>query len=366
MANIDDKIQEAIEYQKSGQLHKARELYNQVLQINPNHPDALHLLSGIAYQTGDNIAAEGLVTKAIELNPQFFLYHYNLGLILEALGKFDESVKAYEQALRCLKLDYAEAWFKLGNAMKDRGWIDVAINHYQKALSIKGDYVDAYHCLGMVLVVKGQHKIAVENYQKALSIKPDSVQVLLNLGIALGQMGEFESAIDSFRKALRICPDCVKAYYRLATIKQFTKYDDDIKSMEELLDKSDTTANDKILLNFALGKAFEDVKQFDKSFKYLSEGNSKTRDTYQYSILDDEELFNRLVSVFDTKFFNQRVDYGISENVPIFIVGMPRSGTSLVEQILSSHGQVHGAGERTDLRQSLFETNTKLTIHTFP
>ncbi len=331
MASDTDTIQFAIKYQQAGQFQKAEYICHQILRDNPHHIDALHLLSLMAIQMGNYTVAAEMINKAIASDPQNPISYSNLGVILSTLGNQEDAVKAYQQALR-LRPDYAEAWNNLGTALRTSGKLESAIDSYRQALQYKPDYAEAWN----------------------------------NLGNALKSLGRLESAIDSYRKAIQYKADYVEAHCMLARTKLHNRYDDEVQAMEKLLSKPDINVEEKIQLCFGLGKAFEDIKQYDKSFNYLLDGNRIKRTTFNYSISEDEGFFKKLIDVFDTTFFAQRDGYGVSENTPIFILGMPRSGTTLVEQILSSHHQIQGAGELNDLKQILLTTNPKLTNHTFP
>jgi tetratricopeptide (TPR) repeat protein len=331
MTSDTDTIQIALKHHQAGQFQKAESICHHIIRDNPQHTEALQLLSGMALQMGNYTIAAEMINKAIASNPQNPISYSNLGVILNTFGKQEDAVKAYQQALR-LRPDYAEAWNNLGTALRALGKVESAIDSYRKALRYKPEYAEAWN----------------------------------NLGLALKSLGKLESAIDSYRKALQYKPDYIEAHFMLACTKLHNKYDNDIQAMEKLLNKPDATDRQKIQLCFGLGKAFEDIKQYDKAFNYLLDGNRIQRNTFKYSISDDEVFFKKLIDVFDKNFLAHREGYGVIENTPIFILGMPRSGTTLVEQILSRHHQIHGAGELNDLKQILLTTNPKLTTRTFP
>ncbi|MCP5004829.1 MAG: tetratricopeptide repeat protein, partial [Planctomycetes bacterium] len=211
-----------------------------------------------------------------------------------------------------------------------------------------------------------QYVAALDSFHKALHIKPDYAETWNNLGNALKSLGKMENAIESYRKAISHKPDYAAAYFALAQTKQHTEYDGDMTAMETLLGKSGITDKEKVQICFGLGKAFEDLKQYDEAFNYFQNGNRIKRNMFDYSISAERVFFDKLVKVFDKKFFDQRKGCGCNRDVPIFVLGMPRSGTTLVEQILASHYQVFGAGELSDIKQLLFEQNHELRHETFP
>jgi len=158
-----------------------------------------------------------------------------------------------------------------------------------------------------------------------------------------------EEAHASFRRAIAVKPDFVEAYRHLVTSQKNTEYNREMKQMEALLERPDLSDREKVQINFGLAKAFEDLQQYEKSFTFVQEGNRLKRLSFDYSTAQDEANFNRLKSFFDRPFFDTRKDWGCQDKTPFFIIGMPRSGTSLVEQILASHPLVVGAGELMDL-----------------
>src|SRR5450759_1919559 len=190
--SIPEAIQAALEHHQAGRLPQAEALYRQVLQVAPNHPDALHMLGVIARQNGKYETAVELISKAIRLNPSSSMY-CNLGATLRNKGKHDAAVESYLKAL-AIKPDFAEAHSNLGIALKEQAKLDAAVESYLKALAIKPDFAEAHYNLGLVLKEQDRLDAAVESYRKALAIKSDYAEAHNNLGDALKEQGKLDAA----------------------------------------------------------------------------------------------------------------------------------------------------------------------------
>jgi len=278
-------------------------------------------------------------------------------LLLNLVGTFYKSIKMPDKAIQSfenaitIKPDYAEAYNNLGATLQELGRLDMAVKNYEEALSIKPDYAEAYNNLGNICRENGQQDMAFKNYEKALTIKPDYAMAHYNFGIALKESGQRDTAVKSLEKALAIQPNYVKAHHSLSSIKKFTKNDSQITLMQSLLSNSDLSQSERIQLCFALAKANENLGNQDEQFKFLHEGNRLCKEELNFSLDDSKNLFSFIKELFSTlpTVIEQSLSFEPSTKRPIFIVGMPRSGTTLVEQIISSHHAVYGAGELTTL-----------------
>jgi len=212
--------------------------------------------------------------------------------------------------------------------------------------------------LGNARSAQGNLDQAVSAFQKAIAIDPLYENAYKELGKAFADHGEMEMALTANRNALEVNPEFAKAYLPLSRNKKFTQYDDDIRAMESLLSKKGISDDDSVHLAFALGKAYEDLGNFDKSMAYVIKATRLKRNSYNYSISESREEFEGIKEIFSSDFFSNHRDSGDPDRTPIFIVGMPRSGTSLVEQILASHPDVYGAGELKDLGKILGSIKT--------
>lgn len=286
--SIPHVIQIAREHHQAGRLSQAEAIYQKILQVEPNHPDALHLLGLIARQEGKNGIAVGLMSKAIRINPSNPIYYINLGNAFKDQGHLEEAIFNYRQALSikpdfaevhnnlgnalkeqgnleaaiesfrrslALKPDFAETHSNLGNALKDQGQLEEAIACYGQALLLKPDYAEAYNNFGTVLKAQNKLDAAVGNYRKAISLKPDFVDAHNNLGNALMAQGKLEAAVVSFHQSLLLKPDFAEAHNNLGNaLKDQGKLDAAIESFQRALALKSDFAEAHSNLGLALQK----------------------------------------------------------------------------------------------------------------
>ena len=217
-SSIQQAFQAALGHYQAGRVHQAVALFQQILDAEPGHADALHFLGIIALQSGDKDAAAELIGKAIRVKPDS-LMHYNLGLALRAQGKLDEAAASYRQAL-ALKPGYAEAYFNLGNVLQKQGKLDEAIASFRKTLALKPDGVDAHNNLGSALQEQGKLEDAATCFRRAIALKPGFANAHNNLGIALQKQGKLEDAAARYRRAIALKPDYADAHKNLGSVFQ--------------------------------------------------------------------------------------------------------------------------------------------------
>ena len=374
-----EKIDSVIELYSNGQIQEALETIEALSKDFPNNPLLLNI-SGVCY-AGLSLMDDAVKSyeKAVAIKPDYADAHFNLGNILRDLGELDGAIKSFVKTIEIMP-EYDEAQYNLGVTLQELGQLDEAIEQYEKALSINPENADLILNLGFIYQSLGQIDEAIEQYDNALTFDPDNAKVLNNLGNAHNDLGQLDVAIKYYEKALAIKPDYADVYYNLGFIyqdlgqvdlaikqyehavaindyaeayhslsylKKYTFNDPQISRMESLLSSDNLSQSERIQLCLALARVNEGLGKQDEFFKYLDEGNSLRKKELNYSIDQSSEvhstikrLFNSLPpSIIESKSFNP------SELCPIFIVGMPRSGTSLVEQIISSHQEVYGAGE---------------------
>jgi tetratricopeptide (TPR) repeat protein len=224
--------------------------------------------------------------------------------------------------------------------------LDEAVAQYRQALALKPDYAKAHSHLGVVLQDQGKLDDALANYRQALALKPDFAEAHNNLGHALRELGRLTEARHAYETAIELAPQKPGFYYGLAQMKRFAQGDTDLAAMEKLgLEPVSLSAEDRIQLGFALGKAYRDLGDHERSFRHLLEGNSLKRQEIVYDEAATAGLFARIREVFTPELMREKRGLGDPSPAPVFIIGMPRSGTTLIEQILASHPKVFGAGE---------------------
>ena len=316
--------------------------YKKALKINPYYADAYSNMGNVLKDKGDLEAAIQSYKQALKIKPDYAQAYNNMGNALKDKGDLKAAIESYKQALK-IKPDYAQAYSNMGIALKGKGDLNAAISSYKQALKIKPDYAEAYNNMGSALNDKGDLEAAIESYKQALKIKPDYAEAYSNMGIALKDKGDLEAAIESYKQALKIKPDYAEAYRNLSTMHRYKEHDEYFLKMQSLCQSSSILDEQRCHLNFALSKASEDLNEISQSFNYLKTGNELRKKILSYDIKKDIELFSQLKKSYPSIALQSVVES--SDLKPIFILGMPRSGTTLVEQIVSSHSEVTGAGE---------------------
>ena len=331
-----------------GRLKEASNAFRKALKLLPDHPMILNNVGNVLQLQGENDKALSWFDKAISQDPDNADAYGNSGNALRALQRYEEAFAAYKRALE-INPELADTHYNMGLILLELDELDDAIICFNQALKINPADKNIYMGLGNARSAQGNLDQAVAAYRKAIAIDPANTEFYRKLGKAFSDHGEVEEAVSVCRKALKINPGNAKAYLSLVQNKKFTEYDDDIRAMESLFAKQGNPDADSIRLAFSLGKAYEDLGDFDKSMEFVIKATRLKRNSYDYSIAESQELFDKYKEMFSPDFFSNHRDSGDPDRTPVFIVGMPRSGTSLVEQILASHSDVYGAGELNDL-----------------
>ena len=334
-----------------GQVDEASRAFQKVTELNPSYADGFNNLGVTLKELGKLDEAIEACKKAILLKPDYAEGHNNLGNAFQEQGKLEESVVAYKKALS-FKPDHAEASYNMGNALKDQGKLNEAIEAYKKALSFKPDYAAAYNNMGVVLKDQGKLDEAIEIYNKILSLKPDHAETYYNMGYVLQDQGKLNEAIEAYKKALSLKPDYAAAHRNLSTLIKYEASDPQLATVIELIQHSDLKDDDRCHLYYALAKMNEDLGEFEDALKHYISGGALRTKLLSYDQKQDEVLFAHIKNTAPKlKDLSLRDTTDASSQTPIFILGMPRSGTTLVEQIISSHSKVHGAGELSFLER---------------
>ena len=355
-------------YLKKGQLRESFNSYRKALALAPNHPILLNNIGNVLTMQGEYEKALTWLDKAIKQDPDNATVHFNSGNALRFIGDDARAAMAYRRAL---ELDSRQAFYhiNLGKVLIELGELDEAVECFNEALKINPEDSAGYMGLGKAWNAQGDLDRAVSCYQKAISIDPANAKCYRGLAVAFEDHGETDKAIEALRKAIEIAPGAVAAYPILVRNKKFVSFDADIEAMESLFCRKTNTDIQKSQLGFSLGKAYEDLGKYDKSMEYVIQAARLKRRSFDFSIAETKARFDKIKNVFSPDFFSGFPDIGHRDRTPIFILGMPRSGTSLVEQILASHPEVFGAGELNDLAmvyQSLDDPTDSSRGDSFP
>jgi len=482
---LEQAMRLAEQHQATGNLQQADQTLRQILQAQPKHAPALHLLGIIAHQSGNTELATQLITQAIDIRPDVALFHSNLGEMCRMLGRLDEAISYGEKAVALDPgnasahsnlgiawydkddLDRAEACQKkalgihpsliaalnnMGSICRNRKELEAAEDYYRKVLVIAPQHLESMNNLGAVLTEREQPEKSVELIQQALNLHPDYADAHHNIAIAwlvleqedkaesafnrelqlrpsapepyqglaqlhlsrknlaeaeqmagkalalapgkaeihsilgdihtqagfpdkaeadyaraleidaklesaylgkghlLMEQGQMDEAKTSFRRALELNPDSIGAKLALVQSGKIKEGDEHMASLMQEAEKLDSMLETKAMsLHFALGKGFDDTKQYDKAFPHFLEGCRLRRKRIEYSTEGNDQYGRNIRAYFSRENIDQLRGEACSSDLPIFVLGMPRSGTTLTEQIIASHPDVHGAGELPDL-----------------
>jgi Flp pilus assembly protein TadD len=270
---------------------------------------------------------------------------YQQALVCHRAGRFAEAITHYKRIL-ALKPDLPEIHNNLGRALAELGKFDSAVAAYQRAIALKPDNPETLCNWAVALADLERFDEAEAKYRRAIAVNPGFAGAYNNLGLSLKERGRLTEARWAFEHAIRLAPRHVSYYDNLAAVRPFVVGDPYLTAMETLTqDSAALSAADLIHLNFALAKAYEDIGRPESAFEHLLTANALKRRQIAYDEAATLGRMNRLRELIDRGFIAAREGCGEPSTLPVFIIGMPRSGTTLIEQILASHPQVFGAGE---------------------
>lgn len=300
--------------QRMGNLRDAEKIYREVLTKSPDDVDALRLLAGIAMrakQWGDAVA---LLEKALEKAPDYFRGWMDFGLAHHEMENTEEAITAYSRAM---KLDASKS--------------------------------QPYTAAGKVKAMVGEHDEALELFEQALQRDATDADAMAGMGHVLKTVGGQDDAIAAYRNCIRHNPDHGEAYWSLANLKTFRFEADEVEAMESRVDSDELSDEARTNFQFALGKAHEDAGNYDRAFEFYEKGNANRRARENYDPVQTIDSHDEFIEVFDAQLFADCAGVGCESDAPIFIVGLPRSGSTLIEQILASHPEVEGTHELPEL-----------------
>ena len=283
--------------------------------------------------------------KVTELNPTYADGFNNLGATLHDQGKAEEAIEAYKSAIS-LHPDDTKVHYNMGVTLQEYGKLDEALEAYSKAIALKPDYASAFN--NMATVLRDQNKLdeAILAYKKVLSIEPDNADAYNNMGVALKEQGNLEEAIEALKKAILLNPDNADAHRNLSDQIKYRPNDPQLNTISELIKRTDFADGDKCQLHYAAAKMSADLGELKASFEHYVTGGALRKKILSYDLEQDELVFAQIKNIAPRlKKFSLDISSQVTTPNPVFILGMPRSGTSLIEQIISCHSQVHGAGE---------------------
>lgn len=356
--DLKNRILQAQVFERQGNIGAAESAYLEILGLDPHHALALHSLGVLYFHSSQWDKALDFFIRAVQQEPSNGLYQRNLGELCRRLGRIDQAILCGKAATK-LDSKNAEPFYNLALAYVDAGQIDQAIAAYRKAVKLNPKHGLAWNNLGSALEQQGNKKSALLAYENAVEINAGHAEAQNNRGAIYSEMGRLDEARSSFNAAIASAPAFVEAHYNLSSLKTYTTDDPHLSILEKIYPQRESLADSaRIRYTFALGKALDDIGRYDEAFKAYEEGNRLQHFLLPVDEDAADELLAEITKVFTPEFFAKRKQW-VGEvdpkRVPIFIVGMPRSGTTLLEQILATHPSVYGAGELTELNAVVYE-----------
>ena len=327
---LDPKRQilfEAIRLQHDGRPKDAEMRLREILRDEPTNATATRALGSIALEEGRYRMATRLLQNAVKLAP-----------------------------------DYFAAWVELSRALTEFEQLDEARDAIAQVIRLESGLAYPYVLLGNLESKAGDYEAAVTAFETALNKQADNGGALAGLGHALKTIGRQEQAIDRYRSCVQSYPAFGEAWWSLANLKTFRFSDDEVAVMEQHVDQERLNDETRVNINFALGKAYEDRSDYDKAFHRYDSGNKLRRAHENYDPVQNEALHDQIIEAITPQFIEENAAHAEQRNDPIFIVGLPRSGSTLIEQILASHSQVDGTHELPDLPR-VIRTINQWQIH---
>ncbi len=388
-----DALARAMESHGRGDLETADDISRRILSQFPNQAESLYLRGIIAHQRGKLKSAEKYLRRAIKSAPKNHMghgglgivrltqnrfkdaaalfehalsisaeqphIHNNFGLALAELGEFAEAAQHYEEALR-MAPHYADAWLNLGKLRQDEGRLDDAAGCYEQALKAAPNMAEAHNNLGNIHHRTGHADAALDSYTRAVEANPNYLEALFNKAIMQAEVGKIDDAVDSYRTVIEADADHIEAICGLGEVLETLG---EASEAEECYRRASKIRPDRLSearegrLHYMLGRCFDRLKKYDQAFAEFKAANelqlvALQRSGRSYVRTDHESFIYQIIDAFPIGSEKERTCLGVSDDMPIFVLGMPRSGTTLAEQILASHPLVHGAGELMEIPQA--------------
>jgi tetratricopeptide (TPR) repeat protein len=331
----------------AGELDEAEACYRKAAKLASESPMIQNNLGTVLLAKEVAKEAEPYFRQALKLASDFAEAHNGLGLALYMTGQFDEAIESFQAALRC-NPDYAQACNNLGNVYFDEDRLEDAETFLRKAISLKPDYAQARLKLARVFIELDDYKPALKIYEDFLGSDPDSQQAWAGKANVLDRMGQIQDAYDIVRNFAVDGPPPLGMVHLYANMASQERRQAEVATeIEGMLTQPGLRDEQALLLRFTLGNIYDELGRFDEAFAHYEAGN-RLRPT-PYDPEETAKVVDRIVEFFSAERLADLPRADNRSELPVFIVGMPRSGTSLVEQILSCHRDVHAAGELRDI-----------------
>ena len=336
---------------QSGKLEKAKQFFQKAIKINPNSSNVNYNL-GLAFkELGEYKKAVSHYEKAIKIKPEYFIAHNNLGIIFYKLGEFQKAISCYEQAIQ-INPDFVNGHFGLGNVFEELSENEKAKSCYERAIQINPDFVNGHFGLGNVLEALGEYEKAIGCYKKAIQIQPNHVEAYNNMALVFKGLGEYQKAIACYEDAIKYQSENLVSIYLLSELKKEVLDLNLKKKIINIINKENCTKKNYAYGNFLLSKYELEIGNYEKEFSYLLKTHFHYLDLRRSFFNKEVDYWlNRLPKEKELVNFKKFSKSFQEDNKikPIFIVGIPRCGSTLVEKVIASSTKYIPIGEETNI-----------------
>lgn len=348
--DIPSQIQRANQLLEKGQQDSAQLIFDQLAQEEITDTHTLAQFGELAFRLGEKVRAINALSKAVESSPENAAYLDLYAQVLIDIHNYSKSTKLLEKAIH-LNPDFHLPYIRLASIYLETYNFQQAIPLLEKAISLKPGEPLTYVYYINALRYTDRHEDALKYAQKLLRLTPNNPANHEILARVLIELGKLDDARAQLEKTLRIDPTYGPAYNSLTDITKFTPESEAIIRQAEAALKLPMRVENRALILFSLGKTYDDCKQWDKAFEHYRQANLLSKPAIEDSTAAAVKRFKKTRKTYNKKFIANTTHLGSDSEIPVFVVGMPRSGTTLIEQIISSHSQGAGAGELTAIDQ---------------
>ncbi len=327
-----------------GRLEDAERHFRRTVKLAPDNIEAMNSLGNSLRLRGQDEAAGKWFKQILARQPRHSGALCNLGYLMNKQQRF-KSAEDYLHKALANQPNMAEAMNGLGEVLIAQAKNEPARTYLRQAVEISGSYADAWNNLGVANQKLGFMQQALAAFEKATALRPVDARAWTNLGLTREQTGALDEAADNYRSAIKADRHFADAHFYLAHLRTHTSTNDEIEAMEILIRDRPIEDKDAMQLAFGLGCALESAGDYSRAFHYMGEGHRIQSQGQEFKLATETERFARIKNIFNRKLMDRITVPGVYDDRPMLVAGMPRSGTTLVEQVLASHPQVHGTGE---------------------
>jgi len=320
----------------------------QAVEVDPDNAESHIVLARVLAEHGARDDAEIHFQRTLALEKDNIVAHVGMAAIEELKGNYKEAEEHY-LAARALEDENVFVAISLSQFYRNRDRLRPARDVMAKLLTKVDDNASVHLNYASILLETNEYSNAYAHLEKAMELNPEYPEAYANLGIWHQQMGDLDAAGEAYKKALQLRPDFPEAMFAISFLGSDEPDRTLVDNMISMVEDDELSNNHKSTLCFAIGNSLDRLGETAEAFQYLTQGNQIEYEKADFELARFEESVARIEEVFTPEFYAERSAFGSNSTMPIFIVGLPRSGTTLVEQIISSHPSVFGAGELTQL-----------------